>query len=58
LTKQTHEPGPGRTTADAAFAEVTREIAKHNERFQEKARKVRTAREQEQIRQRRQRDLR
>lgn len=58
MTKQTHEPGPGRTTADAAFAEVTREIAKQNERFQEKARKLRTAREQEQIRQRRQRDLR
>jgi hypothetical protein len=56
MTKQTHEPGPGRSTSQAAFDEVRKEIAAKNERAHREARKLRTAREQEQIRSRRQRD--
>ncbi len=58
MTKQTHEPGPGRSTSDAAFIALTREIAQRNEQVQKEARKVRTAREQEQVRKRRKEDLR
>jgi hypothetical protein len=58
MTKQTHEPGPGRSTADAAFAELTKEIAQRNERTQKEARRLRSEREQEQARKRHERDLR
>lgn len=58
MTKQTYEPGPGRSTSDAAFTELRKEIAQRNERAQKEARKLRTAREQEQVRRRRQQDLR
>ena len=51
-------PGPGRSTSDAAFNTLKKEIAQRNEHLQEEARKVRTAREQEQVRRRRQEDLR
>lgn len=53
MTKQTQEPGPGRSTSDAAFAELKKEIARRNEHAQKEARKLRVAREQEQIRTRR-----
>jgi hypothetical protein len=60
VPKQTHEagPGPGRSTADAAFAALTKDIAQRNEHAQREARKLRVAREQEQARRRRQDDLR
>jgi hypothetical protein len=58
LAKQTHEPGPGRSTSDAAFIALKKEIAQRNEQAQKEARKLRTAREQEQVRRRRQDDLR
>ena len=58
MTKQTHEPGPGRSTSDAAFIALKKEIAQRNENAQKEARKIRTAREQEQVRRRRQEDLR
>jgi hypothetical protein len=58
VTKQTHEPGPGRSTSDAAFTARTKDIAERNERAQKEARKLRAAREQEQLRRRRQNDLR
>ena len=58
MTKQTHEPGPGRSTSDAAFVALKKEIAQRNEQAQKEARKLRTAREQEQVRRRRQEDLR
>lgn len=58
MPKQNHEPGPGRSTAAAAFDEVRKEIAQRNEEAHKKARKLRTAREREQIRARRQRDRR
>ena len=58
VTKQPDEPGPGRSTADAAFTALKKDIAQRNERAQKQARTLRTAREQEQIRKRRQEDLR
>jgi hypothetical protein len=51
------EPGPGRSTSDAAFDALRREIAQRNERAHQGARKLRTAREREQILQRRERDF-
>jgi hypothetical protein len=50
------EPGPGRSTSEQAFNELRREIAQRNERFHEEARKLRTAREREQVLRRRQQD--
>jgi hypothetical protein len=58
VTKQTQEPGPGRSTSDAAFIALKKEIAQRNEQAQKEARKVRTAREEAQVRRRRQEDLR
>jgi hypothetical protein len=58
VTKQSYEPGPGRSTSDAAFLALTKEIAQRNEQAQKEARKLRTVREREQIRKRRQDDLR
>jgi hypothetical protein len=57
MPKQTQEPGPGRSTSAAAFDDLRKEIARRNEQAHQKARKVRTAREREQILARRQRDL-
>lgn len=58
MTKPTQEPGPGRSTSDAAFSTLTKEIALRNEHAQKEARKLRAAREQEQVRRRRLEDLR
>jgi hypothetical protein len=58
MTKQAHEPGPGRSTADAALIAVKKEIAQRNEQAQKQARKLRAAREQERVRRHRQEDLR
>jgi hypothetical protein len=58
VPKQTHEPGPGRATADDAFTALKKEIAQRNEQTQKEARKLRTAREQEKVRRRRAQDLR
>jgi hypothetical protein len=52
VANQTHEPGPGRSTADAALSALKKEVAQRNEQAQKEARKVRAAREQEQIRRR------
>ncbi len=51
------EPGPGKSTADAAFNDLRKEIAQRNERTHQEARKVRASREREQLIRRRQRDL-
>jgi hypothetical protein len=56
MTKQPQEPGPGRSTSDAAFNELRKEIGERNERAQKEARKVRSAREREQVLRRRQED--
>ena len=50
---ESHSPGPGRSTSNAAFSEIKKEIARRNEEFQKAARKVRSAREKEQVAQRR-----
>lgn len=42
-------PGPGRSTSDAAFSEIKKEIARRNEETQKAARKLRTAREKERL---------
>ncbi len=50
-------PGPGRSTSEAAFNELRKEIAQRNERAHHEARKVRGEREREQMLRRRERDL-
>jgi hypothetical protein len=57
MTKPTHEPGPGRSTSEAAFNEVRKEIAQRNERAHQAARKLRTARDRAQALRRRRDDL-
>jgi hypothetical protein len=59
VTKQTQEPGPGpgRSTSDAAFTAVKKDIAERNEQTQKEARKLRVVREREQVRRRRAYDL-
>lgn len=47
------KPGPGRSTADTAFSEVKKQVARRNEEAQKAARKVRAAREKEQLERRR-----
>jgi hypothetical protein len=56
MPKQTQQPGPGRSTAAAAFDEHRKDIAQRNERAYQRARKLRTERERQQILARRQRD--
>ncbi len=51
------EPGPGRSTSEAAFNEIRREVAQRNERTQQEARKLREARDREQLLKRRERDF-
>jgi hypothetical protein len=58
VTKEPHQPGPARSTSDAAFIALKKEIAQRNEQAQKEARKLRTAREQEMARRRRQGDIR
>jgi hypothetical protein len=43
------EPGPGRSTSEAAFNEIRRDVAQRNERTQREAHKLRAAREREQL---------
>ncbi len=57
MPKQIQEPGPGRSTAAAAFDELRKEIAQRNEHAHQKARKLRAGRDREQLLARRQRDL-
>ena len=56
MPKEIQEPGAGRSSADAAFDELRREIAKRNELAQQKARKIRDARDREQVLARRARE--
>lgn len=57
MTDKTQEPGPGRSTSDKAFSELTKGIALRNENAHREARKLRTERERKQILRRRQQDL-
>jgi hypothetical protein len=50
------EPGPGRSTAEQAFNDVRNEIAQRNERAHQEARRLRAARDREQLKIRRERD--
>jgi hypothetical protein len=50
-------PGPERSTSEAAFNDLRKEIAQRNERAQLEARKLRAIREREQLQMRRERDL-
>jgi hypothetical protein len=58
MTKQIQQPGPGRSTSDAAFAELKKQVAQRNEQAQKEGRKLRTAREQEKVLTRRRDDAR
>jgi hypothetical protein len=57
MTNQAHEPGPGRSTSEAAFNEIKKDIAQRNERAHKDARKLRHERDRQQLLLRRQRDL-
>jgi hypothetical protein len=46
---ESNRPGPGRSTADAAFNEVKKEVARRNEEAHKAGRKVRTAREKQRL---------
>lgn len=46
-------PGPGRSTAEAAFNEVTREVARRNEEAHKAAQKSRAEKEQRRLAERR-----
>jgi uncharacterized protein (DUF3084 family) len=50
------QPGPGLSTASTAFDDLRKDIAQQNEQAHQRARKLRTAREQEQMRLHRDRD--
>jgi hypothetical protein len=55
---QAHEPGPGRSTSDAAFNEIKKDIAQRNEAAHKNARKLRDEQDRKQALLRRQQDLR
>jgi hypothetical protein len=57
MAKPNHEPGPGRSTSEAAFNLVRKEISESNERAHKAARKLRNVREHEKILRRRKQDL-
>ena len=56
MTEKVHEPGHGRATAEAAFNDVRKQINERNEEVQKAARKLRTAREDRELAERRERD--
>jgi hypothetical protein len=58
MASQTQEPGPGRSTAEAAFNEIRKAVAQRNEQAHKDAKKLRHEREREQVFLRRQQDLR
>ena len=55
---ESNSPGPGRSTAEAAFNEIKREVARRNEEAHKAARKVRAARDEQKLAQRREWDRR
>jgi hypothetical protein len=46
---ETNSPGPGRSTSEAAIAEVKKEIARRNEETQKAGRKRRSAWEKQRL---------
>ena len=57
MAKESHEPGPGRSTSAAAFNDLRKEIAQKNEVAHKEARRLRDVREHEQVLRRRRQDL-
>jgi hypothetical protein len=57
MPEQTHEPGPGRSTSDKAFGELTRAIALRNEQAHKEAQKLRVEKERERVLRRRELEL-
>jgi len=55
---ESNSPGPGRSTSEAALNEIKREVARRNEEAHKAARKLRAARERQQLAQRREWDRR
>ncbi|MGH2850515.1 MAG: hypothetical protein ACRDLP_07870 [Solirubrobacteraceae bacterium] len=51
------DPGPGKSTSEAAFNYLRRQIAQRNEQTSHETRKRRAAREQDQLLRRRERDF-
>ncbi|HWF49422.1 MAG TPA: hypothetical protein VG294_02165 [Solirubrobacteraceae bacterium] len=58
MSSEKNEPGPGRSTAEAAFNEIKRDIAQRNEQAHKNALKLRLERDRKQALLRRQQDLR
>ena len=58
MASQNHEPGPGRSTSDAAFNEIKKDVAQRNEQAHKEARKLRHEKDRREVLLRRQRDLR
>jgi len=56
--KETQEPGPGRSTSEAAFNEIRRDVAQRNEQAHKQALKLRHERDRRQLLLKRQQDLR
>lgn len=57
MPEQPQQPGPGRSTSDRAFNELTKDIAMRNEHAHKEARKLRSERERKQVLRRREQDL-
>jgi hypothetical protein len=58
MSKQIQEPGPGRSTSDAAFNEIRKDVAARNEQAHKEAQKLRVERDRKQAILRNERDLR
>ncbi|MDQ6804043.1 MAG: hypothetical protein M3065_03535 [Actinomycetota bacterium] len=56
MPNQAHEPGPGRSTSEAAFNEIKKNVAQRNEQAHKDAKKLRHERDRQQLLLRRQRD--
>jgi len=55
--REREEPGPGKSTSEAAFNDLRRQIAQRNEQASQEARRRRAVREQEQMLRHRARDF-
>jgi hypothetical protein len=53
-----HEPGPGRSTSEAAFNEIRKNVAQRNEQAHKQALKLRLERDRKQALLKRKQDLR
>jgi hypothetical protein len=57
MDEPANQPGPGRSTAEAAFDVIKKQIDQRNEQAHKIAQKLREVRGKEQVAQRRKRDL-